>query len=63
MEQILLVHQQNLYFQEMNHKKIGNFLQETGGDWMVLKRDPLSPINLLKIKLKVVMSPLGNFTA
>ena len=63
MEQNLLVHQQNLHFQEMNHKKIGDFLEEAGGDWMVLKRDPLSPINLLKIKLKVVMSPLGSFTA
>ena len=27
-------------FQEMNHKKIGDFLEESGGDWMVWKRNP-----------------------
>ena len=115
-------------FQEMNHKKIGDFLEETDGDWMVLKRNPplasnmggvwerqirsarsilnslqkthgsnlteeslqtlvveveaivnsrpltkevmndvaglspLSPINLLTMKSRVVMPPPGNFT-
>ena len=27
-------------FQEMGHKKIGDFLEENGGDWMVWKRNP-----------------------
>ena len=27
-------------FQEMDHKKIGDFLEENGGDWMVRKRNP-----------------------
>ena len=27
-------------FQEMDHKKIGDFLEENGGYWMVWKRNP-----------------------
>ena len=27
-------------FQEMDHKKIGDFLEENEGDWMLWKRNP-----------------------
>ena len=27
-------------FKEMNHKKTGDFLEESGGNWMVWKRNP-----------------------
>ena len=27
-------------FQEMDHIKIGNFLKENGGEWMIWKRNP-----------------------
>ena len=33
-------------FQEMDHKKIGDFLEENGGDWMVWKRNPPHASNM-----------------
>ena len=27
-------------FREMDHVKIGNFLKENGGEWMIWKRNP-----------------------
>ena len=40
MKQILLAHQ------EMDHKKIGDFLEENCGDWMVWKRNLLHASNM-----------------
>ena len=33
-------------FQKMNHKKVGAFLEENGGDWMVWKRNPRHASNM-----------------
>ena len=33
-------------FQKMDHKNIGNFLEENGGDWMVWKRNPPHASNM-----------------
>ena len=33
-------------FQKMNHKKVGAFLEENGGDWMVWKRNPWHASNM-----------------
>ena len=33
-------------FQEMDHKKIGDFLEENSGDWMVWKRNPPHASNM-----------------
>ena len=33
-------------FQEMDHKKIGDFLEENCGDWMVWKRNPPNASNM-----------------
>ena len=32
--------QLSIAFQEMNHFKINNFLEENGGKWMIWKRNP-----------------------
>ena len=33
-------------FQEMDHIKIGNFLKDNGGEWMIWKRNPLLSSNM-----------------
>ena len=33
-------------FQEMDHIKIGNFLKENGGEWMIFKRNPQLSSNM-----------------
>ena len=33
-------------FQEMDHIKIGNFLEENGGEWMIFKRNPQLSSNM-----------------
>ena len=33
-------------FQEMDHIKIGNFLNENGGEWMIFKRNPQLSSNM-----------------
>ena len=33
-------------FQEMDHKKIGDFLEENCGDWIVWKRNPTNASNM-----------------
>ena len=36
-------------FQEMDHKKIGDFLEESGGYWMVWKRNPPLASNMGRV--------------
>ena len=36
-------------FQEMDHIKIGNFLKENGGEWMIWKRNPPPSSNMGRV--------------
>ena len=50
-------------FQEMGHKKIGDFLEENGGDWMVWKRNPPLVSNMGGVWVQQIRSAQSNLNS